>query len=212
MSNKELEKIKKIFGERTPGAAGKHRCYSVLVPLVEKDGKLHLLYEVRAAHMKRQPGEICFPGGGIEGAETPKECAVRETMEELGLQPGDIEVLAQMDTVYTYSNFTMYCFLGTVSYDGLRMAVSNPDEVGETFLVPLEVVRKTPPTVYNFKVMPEVTDNFPYDKIGCKDGYNWRWGISEVPIYEFGDRAVWGLTGRITRNFVGVLNRRGGIG
>ena len=59
--------------------------YSVLVPLVEREGGLSLLYEVRAGSLRRQPGEVCFPGGRLEGAESPEECALRETWEELGI-------------------------------------------------------------------------------------------------------------------------------
>lgn len=208
MKSIELEQIVKVFQHRAVGTVGKHQFFSVLVPLVEKDGKLHLLYEVRAAHMKRQPGEVCFPGGKMERDETPEKCAVRETMEELGVSEEGIRVIAQMDTLYTYSNFTMYCFLGTISWEALQFAVSNPDEVGEIFLVPLSQVLSQPPVVYEMKVMPQVTEHFPYDKISKTNSYRWRWGISEVPVYEFGDRVVWGLTGRITRNFVQALNSR----
>ena len=53
--------------------------FAVLAPLVRVDGETHLLFEVRALHMRRQPGEVCFPGGQIEEGETPLEAAVRET-------------------------------------------------------------------------------------------------------------------------------------
>ncbi|MFP3361046.1 coenzyme A pyrophosphatase, partial [Planococcus sp. SIMBA_143] len=37
--------------------------YAILLPLMEKEDGIHLLFEVRAASLRRQPGEICFPGG-----------------------------------------------------------------------------------------------------------------------------------------------------
>lgn len=209
MSRLQLTKIKQIFSERTPGTVGVHKYYSILVPLIEKDGELHVLYEVRAAHMKRQPGEVCFPGGQLEENETIEQCAVRETAEELGLEPEAITVLAQMDTVYTYSNFTMYSFLGTIEYKELLNAVWNSDEVQDTFLVPIEEVVQKEPLVYRLDVKPIVGDDFPYNKIGMGKTYQWRTGVSEVPIYQFGNRIVWGLTGRITKKFAEVL--RGGI-
>lgn len=107
-----LNDIEEVFSERKAGAEDGFKFFSVLVPLVEKEDGLHLLYEVRAKHMTRQPGEICFPGGELEEGETPEECAVRETWEEIGIPEERIRVVSPLDTVYTYSNFAMYCYLG----------------------------------------------------------------------------------------------------
>ena len=68
---------------------------AVLIPLVEKEGELHILFEVRQAGI-RQGGEICFPGGMIEEGETAEEAAVRETAEELLIPAEKIEVIAPM--------------------------------------------------------------------------------------------------------------------
>lgn len=200
-----LRKIEKVFKDRTPRPVGKHSFFSVLVPLVEKDKELYVLYEVRAEHMKRQPGEVCFPGGQVEQGESFEDCAVRETVEELGVSYDDITVIHQLDTVYTYSNFNMFSFLGTISYEGLKNATCNPDEVAETFLVPLDYLLEHDPLVYHMRVEPVVGENFPYEKIKMLKGYNWRKGTTEVPIYEYQDKAIWGLTGRITRNFIEIL-------
>ncbi|MBP3897435.1 MAG: CoA pyrophosphatase [Mogibacterium sp.] len=68
--------------------------YAVLIPFVTTEEGKALLLEVRSQLVK-QPGEICFPGGRVEAGETPVETAVRETCEELGLKPEDIEVFAE---------------------------------------------------------------------------------------------------------------------
>ena len=68
--------------------------YAVLIPFVTTEEGKALLLEVRSQLVK-QPGEICFPGGRVEAGETPAETAVRETCEELGLKPEDIEVFSE---------------------------------------------------------------------------------------------------------------------
>lgn len=96
----KISDIENIFAYRQSGAEEFFKFFSVLVPVVEKDGGLHLLYEKRARHMKRQPGEICFPGGEMEEGENPEECALRETWEEIGIPEQSIKVVNRLDTIY----------------------------------------------------------------------------------------------------------------
>lgn len=205
MTKVTLEQITSIFKDRKPRPVGTYRYFSVLVPLVQKKEGLFLLYEIRAEHMKRQPGEVCFPGGQVEAGESLRACAVRETVEELGVRKADIKVIRQMDILYTYSNFTMFPFLGTIKEEAVSRLRCNPDEVKEVFLVPLDVLMETDPFVYRASVQQRIGDDFPYEKIKFKQGYQWRKGISEIPIYEYGERVIWGLTGRITRNLIQVI-------
>ena len=72
--------------------------YAILIPWVEIDSVNALLLEVRSQLVK-QPGEVCFPGGRSECGETVTETAVRETCEELGLRPEDIEVISERDSL-----------------------------------------------------------------------------------------------------------------
>ena len=55
-----------------------------MLPLVELDGKDHLVLEVRSQGIIHQSGEICFPGGEMYDDEAPGACAMREVCEELG--------------------------------------------------------------------------------------------------------------------------------
>lgn len=205
MKQMDLDNIKQILERRKPGSMDGHRFFSVLVPLIQKEDGLFLLYEVRAEHMKRQPGEVCFPGGQVEAGESYEECAIRETMEELGITRESVEVISPLDTLYTYSSFTMFPFLGTIKEEALNQSAYNPDEVKETFMVPVDYLLQTEPLVYEMEVAPKVPDDFPYETIKFPKGYKWRKGRSYVPIYEYGDRVIWGLTGRITRSFISIL-------
>lgn len=203
-----LNEVENIFEGRTPGAAGKHSYFSVLVPLVEKEDGLHLLFELRAAHMKRQPGEVCFPGGKAEPGESFQECAVRETVEELGIREDDIRIINQMDVMHTYSNFTLFPYLGVIKAEALERLDCNPDEVDEIFTVPVDHLLNNEPFLYKMQIMPQIKEDFPYERIRFPKTYKWRVGSNDIPIYEYENRIIWGLTGRVTMNLMQVLKGR----
>ena len=179
--------------------------FAVLAPLVRVGGETHLLFEVRALHMRRQPGEVCFPGGGIEKGETKEECAIRETCEELGVSASAITIINEIDMLHVYSNYTMYCYLGKIDYEALINSTPSEHEVEEYFLVPLDEMLETEVYVYPVDIKPMIGDDFPYHMVGSENTYNWSHGQYEIPIYRFGDRVVWGLTARLTKAFLEVV-------
>lgn len=99
--------ISRIVNEHEPGIIGRHKCFSVVIPMIDIDGELHILYEVRSPKIKRQPGEICFPGGEREPGETDIECALRETSEELCIDTDDIFVIGEVGTLFTYGGYVI---------------------------------------------------------------------------------------------------------
>ena len=200
----DVSDIKKILEGRTPKVIGSNVEFSVLVPITKKDGELNLLFEVRSANLKRQPNEVCFPGGRIESGETAEECAIRETSEELGINSADIKIIAELDVLHSYTNFTMYSFLGEIDYDVIVNSQINNKEVASIFFVPLKEFILNEPYIYTMKVIPDVRSDFPYDMINA-DSYNWRKGIYDVPIYQFHEEKIWGLTARICHNFAKTL-------
>ncbi len=205
-----LDDIRDVYRDRTPEPIGRHRYFSVLVPVVEKDGRLHLLFEVRAKAMESQPGEICFPGGHVEPGEDPAACALRETMEEIGIPPEKVEMIGPGDILYGYANYTLYTYMGIISFEAYEQARLAPEEVDEIFLVPLETFIDHPPQIQKEKIYTEISDDFPFDKIGIDETYPWRVGEWEIPIYDVQSRIIWGLTARITENIVRVLADRNG--
>ena len=204
--NLTADDIRHIFDGKKAGNEEFFKFFSVLVPVAEKEGKLYLLYERRARDMKRQPGEICFPGGELEQDETTKECALRETWEEIGIPQESIRVVSQLDTIYTYSNFAMYCYLGIVDAKALDHMVLNPGEVEEAFLVELDWLLTHEPEIYWTDVIPEPPEGFPYEKVTGGMPYSWRKGKAPVPVYEeYDGNVIWGLTARITKRFTDVI-------
>lgn len=202
----DLEKLKRSLLGRTPGLMDATGQYSVLVPLVEREGGLSLLYEVRAGSLRRQPGEVCFPGGRLEGAESPEECALRETWEELGIPREKIRILGRLDFIAHRANFLMQPVLGLVEEQALEHMHLSPDEVEETFLVPLSHLMETKPQEYEYPLVPAPGEEFPYELVGIPRDYPWRTGRENVPVYLWEGHPIWGLTARITRHLVEVLN------
>jgi 8-oxo-dGTP pyrophosphatase MutT (NUDIX family) len=199
-----LRDFREAFAGRTPKPIGEHRYYSVLVPLVERDGVLHLLYQLRADTLRRQPGEVGFPGGTIEAGETPLACAIRETVEELGISRESIDVIGELDCIRSRGDFTMYAFLAAVA-DADFTRTYNRAEVQEVFLVPVSFFLENEPEIHRYELAPKVGADFPYDRIQPKGAYKWRTGSEIVPIYNYGDRSIWGLTGRITLHLFNAL-------
>ena len=192
----DIAQIRDKLSARRPTLQGARGAYAVLAPLVERPDGIHLLYEVRAAALRHQPGEVCFPGGEMEPGETPVDCALRETREELGIGADRIEVLGELDFVLRGQSI-VYPVLALLHVDDISALSIGPDEVAEVFTVPLHWLRDNPPEIYRrtVRVHPE---DFPYDAVGVSPDYPWAPLCIEVPIYRGLPHPLWGLTARIT--------------
>ena len=190
---------------RTPGLMGMRHEFAVLVPLVKKGEEYFLLYEVRASSLRRQPNEVCFPGGRMEPGESPVDCALRETEEELGLGGEEITLLGELDFLVHRGSTVLYPVLGLVEFEALSELEINPDEVEEFFLVPLRYLLTTEPEVYHYPLEPKPGADFPYEKLGIDRNYSWIPGYESGPIWPWEGKTIWGLTGKITRHLLDLI-------
>ena len=196
-----IDRMKTYFQNRELGLQCTVSEYAVLLPLVEQEGKLCLLYETRAETLVgHQPGEVCFPGGRREKGEKPVDTALRETWEELGIPRESIEVLAPLDVVQDISDRVIYPFLAMVKPEGVEKLKESVSEVKNTFSTISFHTRTT-------EVRFESDDKFPFAKVGFPNGYKWRSGWMDIPIYEYEGHIIWGLTGRMTRWFLDHLRK-----
>jgi 8-oxo-dGTP pyrophosphatase MutT (NUDIX family) len=109
---------------------------SVLVPIVVRPEALTVLLTRRTAHLRDHSGQIAFPGGRAEPHDpTPEATALRESSEEVGLDPARVELLGRLADYHTRTGYRVTPVVGVVTPPfELR-----PDahEVDEVFEVPL---------------------------------------------------------------------------
>ena len=172
---------------------------AVLVPIVQTSEGEALLYEVRSAKLRWQPGDISFPGGGREGEEDFEETAVRETMEELGVRRESISILGPLDYVISPIGVTVHPFVGRLSERPEDLSVN---EVAELFTVPLQWLLSHEPEKATVEVAARPGENFPKEIMARPYRDWWKRSTYDSWIYRYGTHAIWGLTGFITHEFL----------
>lgn len=137
----------------------------------------------------------------MELGETPIECALRETEEEIGIPQSNIRVIGQFDSIYEVRNITMHTVIGVIEEADLKLMKPNPDEVAKVFTVPFKFFEEVEPFIYEYDIVQKV-DDFPYEMVGVNPDYKWRVGQATVPIWHYGEgedrQLLWGLTALIT--------------
>ena len=194
-----IDRFARRLAGRAPEPLGITERYAVLVPLAEIAGRIHLLYEVRAADLRRQPGEVCFPGGRMEPGEDAVACALRETREELGIPADRVRVLGRMDFLCHRDSSVLYPVAGLVETDAVRALSPAPEEVAEALLIPVDELLSIRPEEYEYELVPRMPRDFPYRLLQIPTDYPWRIGRAHGCAYPWGDRVVWGITAQITR-------------
>ncbi len=178
--------------------------FSIAVPLIKRNGEYHLLYEVRAETLRRQPNEICFPGGKVELKETTKMASIRETSEELNINESQIEIVHPLVPIMIPHNVMVFPYVAFLDaeFDELK---ANPDEVKELFTVPLSYLMETTPEKHTIESQVVVPEDFPFEKIQNGKDYNWNRSSYDVYFFEYQHKIIWGLTAKVTAALIRIL-------
>ena len=169
------------FGERAPLRA------AVLLPLVMRE-RLTLLLTQRSVHLPSHADQIALPGGKLDSSDANAvAAALRETHEEIGIEPERIEVLGTLPEYVTGTAFVITPVVGLLA-PGFELR-PNPGEVDDVFEVPLD-----------FLMDPANHRRHAWDWEGVvREWYS-------MPYDDAGqERFIWGATAGMLRNFYHLL-------
>lgn len=111
----------------------KARPAAVLLPIIDRPGGLSVLLTLRASDLRAHSGQVAFPGGKIEAGEAPRDAALREAYEEIGLEERFVEPLGWLDPYLTSTRFRVAPLVALVEPSfGLKVNKLEIDEVFET--------------------------------------------------------------------------------
>ena len=148
---------------------------AVLIGVVDRPQPTIILTQ-RTQHLRSHAGQIAFPGGKIDPEDaSPKDAALREAEEEIGLDRKFVEPIGYLDVYPTKFGFRVMPLLARVQPD-FTLKIS-PDEVEDAFEVPLAFLM----------------DPANHKLVQRESG---RWSLYEMP---FGDRFIWGATAGMLR-------------
>jgi 8-oxo-dGTP pyrophosphatase MutT (NUDIX family) len=176
------ERLAPAQSRARPATPPDKKTAAVLVPLFEREDKLHVLYTRRTDWLPSHQGEVAFPGGKVDKADADLlATALREAHEEIGLGPDTVEVLGGLTVISTQaSGYSVAPFVGVIS-DPIKLR-PNPREVAEIFSVPMDVLGDQ----------------------RFRGNYRWRRGAN-FPAILYGEQTIWGLTLRITLSLLELL-------
>jgi peroxisomal coenzyme A diphosphatase NUDT7 len=216
--------ILRILKENLPavpgGIIGREEYFqsAVLLPLIRTGEDWEILFQIRASGI-RQGDEICFPGGRFDQGEDRnfRDTAVRETCEELGIDPKRIRVLGHMNTLLTPMGVLVEPYVASLDISSTEELAVNPQEVARIFTLPLSRLQKLSPESYFIRVEahsstrnPEsgkLDVHFPGKKLKLPKRYHDSWGNRKHKIlaYQTDFGVIWGITARILAEFIELL-------
>jgi 8-oxo-dGTP pyrophosphatase MutT (NUDIX family) len=159
---------------------------AVLLALFELEGETHVLFIKRASTLRLHSGQMALPGGSVEPTDTTVVMtALRESQEEIGLDPARVEVLGLLNPVFTV--VSNYLIVPVVAYlpQGPGILRTQPGEVAEVIFARLSAL---------------ASPSISHTEEWTRDGQS-----RTIYFYDYGKYRIWGATGRIFSEFLEVL-------
>lgn len=110
---------------------------AVLIPLIEENNEVFIVFTKRASHLRKHAGQICFPGGKVENNDKHIiDTALRESQEEIGLSPIETQIVGQLKDYETLTGYRISPIVGFIP-ENTRFTIDT-NEVAEIFKIPLK--------------------------------------------------------------------------
>jgi 8-oxo-dGTP pyrophosphatase MutT (NUDIX family) len=181
--------IRRVLQAHTPQelAVPGRRLAAVLAPLYCCNGEYGLIFTKRTDTLYYHRGQISFPGGGYEPQDVSlQQTALRESAEEIGLQPDHVNVLGQLDDLLTNnSNYLVRPFVGAIPYP--YAFALDQRETAYLIEVPLRFLRQHNPA---------------HEETRTYEGRRVR-----SFFFEYAGHVIWGATAKIVKQFLDLLDR-----
>ena len=160
---------------------------AILVPLLRRENKWHVLYTQRNANLPEHSGQVAFPGGRIEeGDRSLEETALREAYEEINLLPQDVNILGQLHELHTISNYCVTPFVGVIPWPyPFKLEV---EEVSLIFTLPLTWLADPQNHEERWRELPQ-----PYDPVPV------------IYFHSYAGELLWGVSADITLFLIDAL-------
>lgn len=157
---------------------------AVLVVLRDYQGELQLLLTKRSSELRHHPGQISFPGGKIEAHEQSHQAALRETFEETGITPEQLDLIGQLPGYATGTGFFIQPWVALLSCEvELKLQAA---EVESAFWLPLSFVMDSRNTYSDYFAMhgqSHLIHFIPY-------GPHLIWGATAAILYSLKQQLV----------------------
>lgn len=158
----------------------------VLILLYEEDDTIRFPLIQRPTYEGIHSGQMALPGGKQEGEDADQyETALRETHEEIGVKPKEIEIVGSLSEFYVVaSNYMVMPVIGVVS--GKPTFIPEPREVADI-------------------VTPSLSDLIEPKKAKEKDMVVRKGFLMHCPYYDLEGRVVWGATAMMLSELVDIV-------
>ncbi|MUK60920.1 CoA pyrophosphatase [Aliivibrio fischeri] len=151
---------------------------AVLVPIVKRETGFNLILTQRAPHLRHHPSQISFPGGKVEPGDLSLiHTAIRETNEEIGINPAHIKPLVKLNTIPTISGYKVTPIVALI--DENYTTAIDYGEVSSTFEAPINHLIN-PKNTYNHHVFNK---NHTYNLIFIPFDKKLIWGVTAEIIH-----------------------------